>query len=94
MIPLRNIVDSRLFLIIRRAPCGASREMKLISPVMLMIPDVASVAIGENQKPEMLCVNTEHTPFVIVQGKHHNLPVQQKSALTQRIQRITFPLME
>ena len=32
----------------------------------------------ENQKPEMLCVNTEHTPFVIVQGKHHNLPVQQK----------------
>ena len=45
MIPLRNIVDSRLFLMIRRAPCGASREMKLISPVMLMIPDVASVAI-------------------------------------------------
>ena len=43
--PLRSIVDKRLFLSSILAPCGASREIKLISPVMLITLEVARVAI-------------------------------------------------
>ena len=43
--PLRSIVDKRLFLSSILAPCGASKEIKLISPVMLITLEVARVAI-------------------------------------------------